>query len=115
MTPARLRMGLLSAADRRLYLSLILLFKLVHRGTPAVLRDSLALVGTNGLRRGRSSRRIQFVLPVSPSAFMTRTFSYAVVRAWNHLPDEINREDCLATFKRKLSAYLATTSPDTRI
>lgn len=114
VTPERAKMGLLDAADRRLYFSLVILFKVVHQGFPAALAQTLRLVPTTGLRRGRSASRVEFVLPRVRTGFGARSFSFGVVRFWNRLPVSINTETSLLAFKRRLFAYLAATPANLR-
>lgn len=112
VSPFRLKLGFMSAANRRLYFSLIVMFKLVVAQFPPILLDTVSLIPHSFNRVGRSVKSIRFILPRNNLSCTSRTFSYGVVKAWNNLPDHIKSSPSLFTFKKKLSSFLISQEVD---
>lgn len=108
VSPFRKNLGFLSTANRRLYFALIILFKLITSNFPPSLSHTVSLVPHSINRVGRSTNKIKFIIPRSNTAWMARSFSISVVRAWNELPEKIKLAGSVSSFKRSLHAYLVS-------
>ena len=108
----RLKLGFLTASNRRLYFSLIILYKLIYNRFPPLLLDTVSLKPHTMNRVGRSAKSLKFIVPRCNLASYTKSFSFGVVRVWNDLPDRIRHSSNLSGFKRALFAYLISKEKD---
>ena len=102
----RWRIGLLTAMNRRRYLTLTMRYKVAKLRTPAALVDTLPLTPGTTFRRGRSASSDRFVIPAVRHGSYVRSFAFSSIREWNMLPASIKASDGIASFKRALMAHL---------
>ena len=93
-------LGLCSLANRRIYLDLVLLYRIVFNLCPIPFDKFFTFSTTNTVSRGH-----QFKL--MPRQCRTDIFKYfftnRVISHWNNLPTEIVSCGSISTFKRRIS------------
>ena len=97
----RERLGLLTLFNRRRYLRLQLVYKIVnHYHCPKQLQGYFSLRSEIRCKTLRDSRELH--LPRYKTAMGQSTFEYAAAKEWNDLPKELRASETLGLFKTKL-------------
>lgn len=95
---------LLRAGANILYV--VMLIKVAKLCIPAALVGTLPLMTGTTFRRERSAADDRFVIPSVRQGSYARSLTFLAIREWNKLPSVIKALDRLASFKRRLMAYL---------
>ena len=103
ITPHRLSIGWLSVANRRKYLSLCFIYKILNTGKPPYLRDKIKLY--EPARPLRQTDR-ELDPPISHYSCYDNSLFVSTTREWNFTPLHIRHSSTLKVFKNCLHSHL---------
>ncbi|XP_046750069.1 uncharacterized protein LOC124413491 [Diprion similis] len=105
ITPYRLRLGWLSAENRRLYFLGITVFKILESEVPTYISE-LFLRPAEGLRQSERRALPTFHVPIHRTATYRNSFHLLAAYFWHSLPLTIKSSPTLQVLKSRLFAHL---------
>ena len=107
ITPYRERLGWLTCSKRRLYFSMIIMYKILRLGRPEYLAQIFVRYTSKKVARGELVTR-ELALPKSEKWHGNTSFQIQGTKSWNSLPSKIRFLPSLNSFKSALFTYLKT-------
>lgn len=109
VTPFRLKLGWMTARNRRLFLASRLLHKTILNERPQYLNNLFKFV-----ERSRPTRQIgeQLIIPFATSKSFFSSFQVVTSKFWNSLPNTIRSANNVDSFKKLLRSFILKNEND---